>query len=107
MDTNEVQINTQGDNGTNLNSDVVGSSNPSTITTEQENQKESKLRSKVWDDYERFTKTDPDDPTKVLKRARCKLCKDNFSGDPGAGTSHLNNILKAVIKNKELIPHRS
>ncbi|KAI3939686.1 hypothetical protein MKX01_029848 [Papaver californicum] len=91
-------INTQGDNGTNLNSDVSGSSNPSSITTEQENQKESKLRSKVWDGYERFTKTNPDDPIKVLKRARCKLCKDDFSGDTGAGTLHLNRHTKSCQK---------
>ncbi|KAI3939816.1 hypothetical protein MKW92_046261 [Papaver armeniacum] len=96
MDTSEVQMNTQGDNGTNLNSDVDGSSNPLTITTEQENQGESRLRSKVWKDYERFTKADPQNPTKILKRARCKGCDVDFSGDPSTGTSHLIDILKAV-----------
>lgn len=47
-------MNTQGYNETNLNSGVASSSNPSTITTEQENQRESKM---VWD--ERFTKANP------------------------------------------------
>ncbi|KAK0578401.1 hypothetical protein LWI29_009792 [Acer saccharum] len=58
------------------------------------NKKQKKLRSEVWNDFEKYTDENGKD------WAKCNICKKPFNGSSKMGTTHLKNHFKSCSKNK-------
>ncbi|KAK0579823.1 hypothetical protein LWI29_032020 [Acer saccharum] len=58
------------------------------------NKRQKKLRSEVWNDFEKYTDENGKD------WAKCNICKKPFNGSSKMGTTHLKNHFKSCSKNK-------